>query len=151
MPKLLAIVTLIEAIGQREGYRIIRNNHTMDKLENRQIRIFISSTFQDMQEERDYLITKVFPRIQAEAAKRDVTIVPVDLRWGVTEEESKSGKVIQICLQEIENSHPFFIGLIGKRYGWCPTKEELRKNEKTIARRTFSVYNRVEGRFGFFG
>ena len=101
----------------------------MDKFENRQIRIFISSTFQDMQAERDYLITKVFPRIQAEAAKYDVTIVPVDLRWGVTEEESKSGMVIQICLQEIENSHPFFIGLVGERYGWCPTIGELQKNK----------------------
>lgn len=29
-------------------------------VENRQIRVFISSTFQDMQSERDYLITKVF-------------------------------------------------------------------------------------------
>jgi preprotein translocase subunit SecA/nephrocystin-3 len=82
-----------------------------------------------MQAERDYLITKVFPRLQAEASKRDVTIVPLDLRWGVTEDESKSGKVIQICLQEIENSHPFFIGLVGNRYGWCPDKDELEKNE----------------------
>lgn len=96
---------------------------------DRQIRIFISSTFRDMNEERDYLITKVFPRLQAEAAKRDVSVVPVDLRWGVTEEESKTGKVIQICLQEIENSHPFFIGLIGNRYGWCPTMEEVEKND----------------------
>ncbi len=101
----------------------------MNNIENRQIRIFISSTFQDMQAERDYLITKVFPRLQAEASKRDVTIVPLDLRWGVTEDESKSGKVIQICLQEIENSHPFFIGLVGNRYGWCPDKDELEKNE----------------------
>ena len=53
-------------------------------VENRQIRVFISSTFQDMQSERDYLITKVFPRLQAEAARRDVTIIPLDLRWGVT-------------------------------------------------------------------
>ena len=96
---------------------------------DRQIRIFISSTFMDMNEERDYLITKVFPRLQAEAVKRDVSVVPVDLRWGVTEEESKTGKVIQICLQEIENSHPFFIGLIGNRYGWCPTMEEVKKNK----------------------
>lgn len=100
-----------------------------DNLENRQIRIFISSTFQDMQEERDYLITKVFPRLQEEAARRDVSIIPLDLRWGITEEESKSGKVLQICLEEIENSRPFFIGLLGNRYGWCPAKEELDKNE----------------------
>lgn len=101
------------------------NNH----LDNRQIRVFISSTFKDMQEERDYLMTKVFPLLQAEAEKRDVTVTPLDLRWGITEEDSKSGKVLQICLQEIENSHPFFIGIIGNRYGWCPPKEEYEKNE----------------------
>lgn len=101
------------------------NNH----LDNRQIRIFISSTFKDMQEERDYLITKVFPLLQAEAEKRDVTVTPLDLRWGITEDDAKSGKVLQICLQEIENSQPFFIGIIGNRYGWCPPKEEFEKNE----------------------
>lgn len=98
-------------------------------LDNRQIRVFISSTFKDLQEERDYLITKVFPLLQAEAEKRDVSITPLDLRWGITEDDARSGKVLQICLQEIENSHPFFIGIIGNRYGWCPSKEELEKNE----------------------
>lgn len=95
---------------------------------SRQIRIFISSTFQDMQEERDYLVKKVFPQLQYEAAKRDVSVVPLDLRWGITEEESQTGKVLQICLEEIERSKPFFIGLLGNRYGWCPSIEELEKN-----------------------
>lgn len=94
----------------------------------RNIRIFISSTFEDMKAERDYLITKIFPRLAAEATKRNVTLIPLDLRWGILEEESQSGKVIEICLQEIEQSRPFFIGLLGNRYGWCPPKEELLKN-----------------------
>ena len=98
-------------------------------MDNRQIRIFISSTFQDMQVERNYLIEKVFPKLRLEASKREVSIVPLDLRWGITEEESKNGKVLEICLQEITNSHPFFIGLIGERYGWCPTIDEYEKNE----------------------
>lgn len=98
-------------------------------VDNRQIRVFISSTFQDMKLERDYLLNKVFPKLQFEAKKRDVTVTPIDLRWGITEEESKSGKVIEICLQEIDNSRPFFIGLVGSRYGWCPPLKELEKNE----------------------
>lgn len=102
--------------------------------DNRQIRIFISSTFRDMNAERDYLITKVFPRLKAEAAKRDVSIIPLDLRWGVTEEESKTGKVIEICLDEIRNSRPFFIGLVGNRYGWCPDQSELKKNKRLAER-----------------
>lgn len=107
--------------------------------ESRTIRIFISSTFEDMKEERDYLITKIFPKLAAEATKRDVTLIPLDLRWGISEEESRTGKVIEICLQEIEQSRPFFIGLLGNRYGWCPPKEELQKNTALQER-----YNWVE-------
>ena len=107
--------------------------------ESRTIRIFISSTFEDMKEERNYLITKIFPKLAAEAAKRDVTLIPLDLRWGISEEESRTGKVIEICLQEIEQSRPFFIGLLGNRYGWCPPKEELQKNTALQER-----YNWVE-------
>ena len=94
-------------------------------IDNRQIRVFISSTFQDMQDERDYLMKRVFPTLRDLAAKRDVTLTELDLRWGITEEEAKSGKVVEICLREIENSIPFFIGIIGNRYGWVPEKKDI--------------------------
>ncbi|MDR1224514.1 MAG: tetratricopeptide repeat protein [Tannerella sp.] len=97
-------------------------------IENRQIRIFISSTFRDMHPERDYLINKIFPALKKYCQERDVTLVELDLRWGVSEEASKQGKVVEICLQEIENTHPFFIGLLGERYGWTPSVEEIGKN-----------------------
>ena len=95
-------------------------------VQNREIRVFISSTFHDMQGERDYLMRKVFPVLKGLAAERNVTLVPVDLRWGITEQESKNGKVIEVCLREIENTFPFFIGIVGDRYGWCPRKEDVR-------------------------
>lgn len=98
------------------------DNHLID---NRQIRVFISSTFRDMQDERDYLMKRTFPKLRKLAAERDVTLTELDLRWGITEEESKSGKVVEICLREIENSIPFFIGIIGNRYGWVPEREDL--------------------------
>lgn len=51
-------------------------------------------------------------------------LVDVDLRWGITEEQSRSGETLPICLQEIDRCRPsvavFFIGLIGERYGWIP-------------------------------
>ena len=97
-------------------------------IDNRQIRIFISSTFQDMQDERDYLFNNVFPRIRKIAEKRDVRVVEIDLRWAITYEESASGKVMQICFDEIENCRPYFIGILGDRYGWCPDISELQKN-----------------------
>ena len=99
-----------------------------DLIDNRQIRVFISSTFQDMQDERDYLMKRTFPKLRKLAAERDVTLTELDLRWGITEEEAKTGKVVEICLREIENSIPFFIGIIGNRYGWVPEKNDLSAN-----------------------
>ena len=44
------------------------------------------------------LVTKVFPRLRQIAYERNVTLTEVDLRWGITEEEAKSSKVVEICL-----------------------------------------------------
>lgn len=94
-------------------------------IENRHIRVFISSTFQDLQDERDYLMRHIFPELRLYASKRDVTLTELDLRWGITEDEAKSGKVLEICFNEIENSVPFFIGIIGNRYGWRPNISDI--------------------------
>ena len=89
----------------------------------RELRVFISSTFSDMQEERDYLVKQIFPAIEQECRERNVRFTALDLRWGITEEESTSGKVVEICLDEIRRSRPFFIGLVGGRYGSIPDKD----------------------------
>ena len=94
-------------------------------IENRHIRVFISSTFQDLQDERDYLMRHIFPELRLYASRRDVTLTELDLRWGITEDEAKSGKVLEICFNEIENSVPFFIGIIGNRYGWRPNISDI--------------------------
>lgn len=86
----------------------------------RAIRVFVSSTFQDMQEERDELVKYVFPKLRALCESRRVTWSEVDLRWGITDEEKSEGKVLPICLEEIRNCRPYFIGIIGERYGWIP-------------------------------
>jgi len=96
-------------------------------IDNRQIRVFISSTFMDMAPERDYLVQNVFPILRRYCEERDVVFQEIDLRWGISEEESKQGKVVDICLQEIKNTQPFFIGLLGSRYGWTPDEKELEK------------------------
>ena len=44
----------------------------------------------------------------------------VDLRWGITDEQKSEGKVLPICLDEIQRCRPYFIGLLGERYGWVP-------------------------------
>lgn len=94
----------------------------------REIRVFLSSTFRDMDGERGYLVKHVFPRVRAACQARQVGFTEIDLRWGVTEEESKNGATVEICLREIDRCRdfpPFFIGFLGERYGWIPREHEL--------------------------
>ena len=86
----------------------------------RAIRVFVSSTFRDMQDEREELIKRVFPAIRRLCEQRGVAFSEVDLRWGVTDEQKAEGAVLPICLAEIDRSRPYFIGLLGQRYGWVP-------------------------------
>lgn len=102
------------------------------KFEKRSIRIFISSTFRDMMPEREHLMKIIFPELRRRCRKKWVDITEVDLRWGILEQEAKEGKVIEICLNEIDKSRPYFIGLLGERYGWVPFQEEYDKHAKKI-------------------
>ena len=42
-------------------------------LSDRVIRVFVSSTFRDMQAERDELVLKIFPQLRQLCEERDVT------------------------------------------------------------------------------
>ncbi len=81
------------------------------------IRVFISSTFSDMETERNYFNTVIAPRLRNLCADRGVSFFSVDLRWGITVEDQINGQVLPICLKEIDNCRPHFIGIIGNRYG----------------------------------
>ena len=76
---------------------------------SRVIRVFLSSTFKDFAEERDLLVKKVFPELRRLCRERQVDLVDIDLRWGITEEEIEQGKVLPICLEEIKRARPYFI------------------------------------------
>jgi nephrocystin-3 len=90
---------------------------------DRTLRIFLSSTFRDFGEERDLLVKRVFPALRARLRDRFVELVDIDLRWGITVEEAERGEVLPICLAEIDRSRPYFIGMLGERYGWIPPPE----------------------------
>lgn len=101
-----------------------------------QIRVFLSSTFRDMQNERDALV-KLFKVLANEGRKRGIDIKLIDLRWGITDNQKRNGKVISTCFQEIDNARPFFIGIVGKRYGWIPSQEEIFANQDLCDRFPF--------------
>lgn len=90
-----------------------------------EFRVFVSSTFIDMHTERDHLNKEVFNELANICQKRCVNFTAIDLRWGINEDQSKRNETINICLEEIDKCHPFFIGIVGNRYGWIPPEEAL--------------------------
>ncbi len=86
--------------------------------------LFVSSTFQDMQYERDAIRDLVMPRLNKEAHEYGQSVSVCDLRWGINtaklDADTAALKVLDVCLDEIENSKPPMIVILGERYGWIP-------------------------------
>lgn len=94
--------------------------------------MFLSSTFRDMQFEREYLIKNIFPEIRQACRERLVEFTEIDLRWGVTEDEAREGKVVRICLEEIDQCRPYFLGFMGERYGWQPNDSDIFHKDELV-------------------
>ena len=97
--------------------------------------VFISSTFKDMQFERDKLNTYVVPLINDRISQYGEQTYFGDLRWGVDTSNlndiESSKKVLDVCLDEIDNCKPYMIVLIGERYGWIPAQELIKETSVT--------------------
>ncbi|MGD9938088.1 MAG: DUF4062 domain-containing protein [Methanoregulaceae archaeon] len=83
----------------------------------RRIVVFVSSTFRDMVAERDELTTQIFPGLRKTCEERGITWGEVDLRWGIPPEKEQE-QVLETCLRYIDTCRPYFIGMLGERYGW---------------------------------
>ncbi|WP_257385605.1 AAA family ATPase [Tahibacter caeni] len=89
------------------------------------IRLFVSSTFSDFRREREILDTLIFPKLQRYCADRGYQFQPIDLRWGIGEEDARSQQTLRVCLNEVTRCiqtslQPCFLALVGGRYGWQP-------------------------------
>jgi WD40 repeat protein len=106
------------------------------------VSVFVSSTFDDMHAERDYLVKEVFPRLREWCEQQRLRLVDVDLRWGVTEADATNNKrVVDVCLRRIDDCRPFFICLLGQRYGWIPRRQD-------VAAETSGAYPHIAGALG---
>ena len=51
----------------------------------------------------------------------------IDLRWGAAsaddDDEFRQGRILDVCLAEIDRARPLFVGLLGERRGWVPPKD----------------------------
>jgi hypothetical protein len=90
-----------------------------------EVRVFVSSTFVDMHAERDHLVRTVFPALRDDCRRKlRLELVDVDLRWGISQRDAEDGRTLDICLDEIDTCRPFFLGLLGHRYGWVPQEDQ---------------------------
>jgi NACHT domain- and WD repeat-containing protein len=101
---------------------------------NRTFRVFVSSTFSDLKEERDALQKRVFPKLRELCMQHGCRFQAIDLRWGVREEAGYDQQTLRICLEEIRRCQktklkPNFIVLLGDRYGWRPAPPEIPQDE----------------------
>jgi WD40 repeat protein len=100
----------------------------------RTFRIFISSTFGDLAQERNALQDRVFPALRRFCAGRGARFQAVDLRWGISQDAAEGQDTMRICLAEIDRCRqvtprPNFVLLLGDRYGWRPLPFEIPKDE----------------------
>jgi hypothetical protein len=59
-------------------------------------RVFVSSTFSDMVEERNALHERVYPRLRALCAGYGARFQPIDLRWGISDEATHNQQTVAI-------------------------------------------------------
>ncbi|WP_431241029.1 DUF4062 domain-containing protein (plasmid) [Mycolicibacterium aichiense] len=93
------------------------------------IPVFISSTFRDFHGERDLLVGPVRQALDERLARYGFRVEIIDLRWGVAadgvDDDDRQNAVLDVCLSEIERARPFFVGLLGDRFGWIPPAHRI--------------------------
>jgi hypothetical protein len=100
----------------------------------RNFRVSVSSTFTDLEDERNALHEQVFPRLRTLVESHGCRFQAIDLRWGISEEASRDQQTMKICLGEIErcqqtSPRPNFIALLGDRYGFQPLPSQIPDDE----------------------
>jgi hypothetical protein len=120
-------------MSKEEWQNIIYNN-IATRTDNswRTIKVFISSTFNDMHGERDVINKEVIPDLNELLRCQRIKVIAVDLRWGLTREDTSDAGLgaLEHCLHEIDSTRPFFIMLVGERYGWIPAKYRVSDQRK---------------------
>lgn len=113
----------------------------------RTFRVFVSSTFEDLKDEREALQRFAFPPLATICESVGASFQAIDLRWGVRDEAAVNQKTMEICLSEIARCQrtgirPNFLILLGDRYGWCPLPTHIDAAEFETVREFVDSYDR---------
>jgi len=89
------------------------------------VRIFTSSTFDDLKVERDMLMQRAYPEIRRQCEALNLQFQVVDMRWGIRDESTNDHATSAICMQEIKECQtqslgPNFVTFLSQRYGYRP-------------------------------
>jgi hypothetical protein len=112
------------------------NGNVHRKIPNlsRIIRLFISSTFKDMIDERDKIMYVIYPKLEKYCSSKGYILQIVDMRWGIFESACNEQLTTDICLDEIRlakelSNGPFFIAILSHRYGSKFSPRSILKSE----------------------
>ena len=97
--------------------------------------LFISSTFRDMQPERDILSRIVLPALRAAPEAGPAAPPEIDLRWGVTTRMARDGGAVRVCLEAVRRCAPALVGIVGRRVGWRPEPRHFLDADPELAAR----------------
>ena len=98
------------------------------------VRVFVCGDFDDMYPERQYLQKSVWPVINRWLLPYRMQFVPVDMRFGVSKRECFHKHVVKLHLDLIDLCFPFFVCLLGERYGWIPDEYYLNYGDLELER-----------------
>ena len=90
----------------------------------RDIKVFISSTFNDLESERNKIML-AFREAERYAIENYVNIKTIDFRWGLPD----GAHVMKSCLESINISKPYFLCILGDNYGSQPEWEDYEKEK----------------------
>ncbi|KAL8605123.1 hypothetical protein ACOMHN_018924 [Nucella lapillus] len=99
------------------------------------IKMFISSTFKDLEVERNILAQQVFPKLRTYCRdKYGVDFQAVDMRWGISSGAKDDHSGAELCLAELahcQNSSigPNFALMLGQRYGFRQVPAAIVKSQ----------------------
>lgn len=68
------------------------------------IRLFVSSTFSDLIQERNALQARVWPELERRCLMRGFQFQAIDLRWGVPTEAGLDHRTMRICFDELRRA-----------------------------------------------
>jgi hypothetical protein len=113
-----------------EAPRVYREGTGLERV----FRIFVDSTFADLNEELNALQSRVFPRLRELCLSHGFRFEAPDTRWGVSQEASLDQQTMSIVLAEIDrcqriSPRPNYIALLGDRYGWRPLPSQIPADE----------------------